>query len=93
MGYLAHTWYENLKVAELRFNLAYYRQEVKRQVTLKDIQQQLKMIEKADQEFKELTQGKYEHLIKADNDYSNCNSKDCKQHERSSEDTDEVECI
>jgi hypothetical protein len=67
MGYLAHTWYKSIRVVELQFNLAYYQQEVKRQQTLEDIQQQLQIIKAADREFKELTKGKYKHLIKLNN--------------------------
>jgi hypothetical protein len=81
MGYLAHTWYENIGVAELRFNLAYYRQEVRRQQTIEDIQQQLQMIEEAEKEFKELTKGKYEHLMKPNDEGEE------------SEDTEELDCV
>ena len=83
MGYLAHDWYESLGVVELRFNLANYRLEVRREETLKDIQQQLRMIEEADKEFRELTEGRYEHLMK----------KTSPEGDNKTETTEELDCV
>lgn len=60
IGYLTHLWYENLGVAELRFHLAFYRQQGKAQKTKKDIQENLRILEEVDKEFKELTLEKNE---------------------------------
>jgi hypothetical protein len=82
-GYLTHSWYENLGVAELRFNLAYYKSQQKDQETAEAIRESMRVIEEANQEFKELTKGKYNHLMKSDN-----GDKD-----NESEDTNELDCI
>jgi hypothetical protein len=83
MGYLVHSWYETLGIAELRFNLAYYRSQQKDQETAKAIRQSMQIIEEANQEFRELTKGKYDHLMKSSND----------EEDEESEDTDELDCV
>ena len=80
-GYLAYMWYKALGVVELQFNLANYWLEVRQEETLKDIKQNLKMINNWEIEFWELTQGKYKHLKKIRSDKDRL------------ETTEELDCI
>ncbi|KAL9570381.1 hypothetical protein ACKAV7_005460 [Fusarium commune] len=58
-GYLVHLWHDNLGVAELRFNMAHYRQVHKTKELLNEARHSIRIIEEAEREFEEATQGKY----------------------------------
>jgi hypothetical protein len=58
-GYSVYHWHENLGVATLRFNLAHYRQIHKTKELLEGIKHSQQLIEEAEKEFEEATQGKY----------------------------------
>ncbi|KAG7404586.1 hypothetical protein Forpi1262_v018477 [Fusarium oxysporum f. sp. raphani] len=60
-GYSVHHWHENLGVATLRFNLAYYRQIHKTKELLEGIKHSQQLIEEAEKEFEEATQGKHSY--------------------------------
>ncbi|KAK2675221.1 hypothetical protein RAB80_010205 [Fusarium oxysporum f. sp. vasinfectum] len=58
-GYSVYHWHENLGVATLRFNLAHYRQIHKTKELLEGIKHSQQLIEEAEKEFEEATQGKF----------------------------------
>ncbi|KAG7422866.1 hypothetical protein Forpi1262_v016113 [Fusarium oxysporum f. sp. raphani] len=60
-GYSVYHWHENLGVATLRFNLAYYRQIHKTKELLEGIKHSQQLIEEAEKEFEEATQGKHSY--------------------------------
>jgi hypothetical protein len=64
-GYSVYLWYDYLGVAELRFNMALYRKTHKVNELTQGIKENMKIIEDAEKEFDEITQGRYEHLRKA----------------------------
>ncbi|KAF9779915.1 hypothetical protein IL306_001174 [Fusarium sp. DS 682] len=80
-GYLVHLWYENLGVAELRFNMSYYRQIHETKKLHEGIRQSQKLIKEAEKEFEEMTQGKHTRSRKEES-----------SDDTNSEDTDEIQC-
>ncbi|KAL9575839.1 hypothetical protein ACKAV7_000002 [Fusarium commune] len=74
-GYLVHLWHDNLGVAELWFNMAYYRQIYKTKELLNEARHSIRIIEEAEREFEEreewekeyqerINNGQYDHLMK-----------------------------
>jgi hypothetical protein len=58
-GYLIHLWYENLRVAELRFYMPYYREIQKNKKLCKGIKQITQEITEVKEELKALTLKEY----------------------------------
>lgn len=58
-GYVAFIWHNNLGVLELRFSMAHYRQIHKTKELLEGIKHSQQLIEEAEKEFEEATQGRY----------------------------------
>lgn len=80
-GYMVDHWYENLGVAELRFNMTLYRREHRINELTQGIKENMKIIEDAEKEFEEITRGRYEHL-----------RKEPSIDDTSSESTEELQC-
>lgn len=80
-GYSVYLWYDYLGVAELRFNMALYRKTHKVNELTQGIKENMKIIEEAEKELNETTQGRYEHL-----------RKELSIDDTSSEDTEEIQC-